>query len=117
MKYLLVVALLIGGYFLFLNKQPAPAAFSGKKHEQLIMYSLTTCGYCKQKAKALEAAGIPYQEYFIDVDQNRREELDKKLTLSGLPAKGYGTPIFDAYGYILPNNPSISTLQSYQNDG
>jgi glutaredoxin len=81
------------------------------------MYSLTTCGYCKQKAKELKAAGIPYIEYYIDEDRKRSDELNEKLTRSGYPPGGYGTPIFDAYGYMLPNNPSVSKILSVKSGG
>ncbi|MEZ5481106.1 MAG: glutaredoxin domain-containing protein [Porticoccaceae bacterium] len=62
-------------------------------HNELIMYSLTTCGYCKQKRRQLEAANIPFTEHFIDVDRQRQKELNEKLARSGHFARGYGTPI------------------------
>jgi len=80
-------------------------------HDQLIMYSLTTCGYCKQKSRELRKENIPFTEYFIDKDTYRKNELSEKLKKAGFKPKSYGTPIFDAYGIMLPNNPDISKLK------
>lgn len=76
------------------------------------MYSLTTCGYCKQKGRELQAAGIAYTEYFIDQDGARRAELNQKLERAGLPPQRYGTPILDVHGRMLPNNPSLAVIKA-----
>ena len=88
------------------------SGYTGVSHQKLIMYSLTTCGYCKQKVKELNSAGIPFTEYFIDKDANKRKELYEKMARAGFPAQGYGTPLFDAYGHMLPNNPSLAKIIS-----
>lgn len=79
-------------------------------HNELIMYSLTTCGFCKRKAKELKERNITFTEYFIDKDKRRRDELNNKLTKAGFKPKRYGTPIFDVHGVMLPNNPSIDKI-------
>lgn len=115
MKYFLAILVAFGAYHWYSNNHGGASRFTGEAHDELIMYSLTTCGYCKQKAKELESEGIPYVEYYIDQDHNRRDELNEKLAKSGYPPKGYGTPIFDAYGHMLPNNPSLSKILSVKN--
>lgn len=84
--------------------------FTGAQHDQLIMYSLTTCGLCVQKKKELMAKKIPFVEYYIDKDPDKKRELWQKLEESGFTSRRIGTPTFDAYGHILPNNPSIETI-------
>lgn len=111
MKYLLLILIGFGAYYWYTNNQE-PKGFTGVSHDRLLMYSLTTCGYCKSKAKELKAAGIKYSEYFIDKNNKKREELDQKLSKSGYPPRSYGTPIFDAYGYMLIGNPSVSEIVS-----
>jgi hypothetical protein len=74
------------------------------------MYSLTTCGYCKIKSMELRSAGIKFIEYYIDKNSKKRDELNQKLSKSGFPPRGYGTPIFDAYGYMLVGNPPVSKV-------
>jgi len=89
----------------------------GEPHNELIMYSLTTCGYCKQKVKELKKENIAFTEYFIDKDKKRMDELNAKLTKAGFKPKSYGTPLFDVHGVILPNNPSMDTIKKYLKDG
>jgi glutaredoxin len=75
----------------------------------IVMYSLTTCGYCNQKRAELRARGIPFVEYFVDNDEARRNELFEKLRAVGHTG-GVGTPTFEVNGKMLPNNPSIETI-------
>ena len=79
---------------------------------ELTMYSLTTCGFCKQKVKDLEKQNIKFKEYFIDKDVEKRKELTAKLDRAGFARKRYGTPIFEANGVMLPNNPKMSLIKS-----
>tara|TARA_R110001606_G_scaffold399222_2_gene582397 strand:- start:52600 stop:52929 length:330 start_codon:yes stop_codon:yes gene_type:complete len=76
------------------------------------MYSLTTCGYCKQKVTELKQQYIAFTEYFIDEDSMIRAELFTKLAKSGYPSGSIGTPTFDVHGSMLPNNPDMSIITS-----
>ena len=114
MRYLIVILVAFGAYHWY-TKTTEVKGYTGVSHEKLIMYSLTTCGFCKQKAKELRSSGIPYTEYFIDKNRQKQQELNDKLAKSGYPPKGYGMPIFDAYGRMLPNNPPVSKVISVKN--
>ncbi len=83
MKKLVVLLLLFGAYKLWSSYQVENPPGQLPAHDQVIMYSLTTCGYCKQKARALDAAGIEHAECFSDVDSGRRNELTAKLQQAG----------------------------------
>jgi glutaredoxin len=109
---LFVLAMAAYGVWDHYRKTESVAAMSGA-HEQVIMYSLTTCGYCKQKRRELTAAGIAFSEYFIDKDAARREELHTKMEHSGLSVRRYGVPILDVHGAMLPNNPSLDTIRRH----
>ena len=113
MKKLIVLLVLIGGYKLWseIEADSPPAQFSA--HDEVIMYSLTTCGYCKQKGRELQAADIAFTEYFIDVDAKRRSELTAKLQQAGFAARTWGTPILDVHGVMLPNNPSVANIREH----
>ena len=76
----------------------------------VVMYSLTTCGYCNAKRAELNARGIPFVEYFIDKEPDRQRELFEKLLVSGYRGGGIGTPTFEVNGKMLPNNPSLDTI-------
>jgi len=79
-------------------------------HNEIIMYSLTTCGYCKRRARELKARNVSFTEYYIDKDKRRLKELNAKLTKAGFKPKSYGTPILDVHGVMLPNNPSMDKI-------
>jgi glutaredoxin len=42
------------------------------KHHQVILYSLSTCGWCKKTKEFLKEQNIEY--YYVDVDLLSREE-------------------------------------------
>lgn len=109
---LFILAMAAYGVWDHYRKTESVAALTGT-HDQVIMYSLTTCGYCKQKRRELQAAGISFTEHFIDKDAERRNELNFKMERSGLPPQRYGTPILDVHGTMLPNNPSLETIRRH----
>lgn len=109
-KLFLIVAAL-GVFYFFNGNEESAEVLRLAGHDEVIMYSLTTCGYCKAKGKELRQAGIAYSEYYIDRDSQRMNELNEKLQQSGLPPKRYGTPILDVKGYMMPNNPSMNKIK------
>jgi glutaredoxin len=92
--------------------QPA-TVLAADGQPSVIMYSLTTCGFCNQKRAQLRAEGIPFVEYFLDQDQERLRELIGKLEAAGMKPGGIGTPSFDVNGKILLNNPSLETIRQH----
>lgn len=56
----------------------------GTLHNEVIMYSLTTCGFCKAKARELRSERIAFKEYYIDKDKQRQDELNDKLQKAGV---------------------------------
>jgi glutaredoxin len=80
---------------------------------RIVMYSLTTCGYCNIKRAELKSQGIPFVEHFIDKDPARKQELFAKLAAAGYKGRGVGTPTFEVNGRMLPNNPSLATIRKH----
>ena len=76
----------------------------------VVMYSLTTCGYCAAKRREFDELGIRYTELFIDADQSARSQLDMRLEQANFARQTYGTPIVDVNGILLPNNPPIEDI-------
>lgn len=103
-----------GAWDQYRKAQPVEAVAGA--HDEVTMYSLTTCGYCKQKRRELESAGIAFTEYFIDTDAEHRDALNRKMEQSGLPPRRYGTPILDVHGTMLPNNPSLETIRQHMDE-
>lgn len=79
----------------------------------LVMYSLTTCGYCAQKRAQFDALGVHYIEVFIDTDEGARLALMTKLDAIGYRDRGVGTPTIEINGTILPNNPSLDEIAQH----
>jgi len=109
-KLLFVLMIAFGAWHWYSQK---PAGHTGEEHDRLIMYSLTTCGYCDQKRRELSAARISFTEYFIDKDRTRQEELHRKLEKAGIPPQVIGTPSFDVHGTMLINNPPMEKIREH----
>lgn len=111
-KFIFILLIGYGAFSWYQQNDRVNNGYSyGEPHNQLIMYSLTTCGYCKLKVKQLKQENIAFTEYFIDVDNNRKEELFAKLEKSGYSSRSIGTPTFDVHGTMLPNNPDMSDIK------
>lgn len=80
---------------------------------ELVMYSLTTCGYCTQKREELQRERVRFTEYFIDKDRVKDEEMMAKLRASGDTRNYITVPVFDVYGYMITNNPSVEVLKEH----
>jgi glutaredoxin len=111
MKKLLLFAIIAFGAWHWTNQKPP--GFTGEAHERVIMYSLTTCGYCDQRRGELLAARIRFVEYYIDKDPARQDELTQKLQKAGIPPQRVGTPTFDVHGYMLINNPPMEKIREH----
>jgi len=111
-KILIVVLVVAIGWALVhgTRQESGPARQGDFANVGVVMYSLTTCGYCNQKRAQLNERGIPFVEYFIDKDPARQRELFEKLIKSGYRGGGIGTPTFEVNGTMLPNNPSLDTI-------
>jgi glutaredoxin len=111
-KFLIFAAILFAAYT-WQKRATAPSTVSSKytSHNEVIMYSLTTCGHCKLMAGELQNANIAFTEKFIDNDANAMAELKQKLADAGLAPRSYGTPIMDVHGTIMPDNPGLAAVR------
>jgi glutaredoxin len=114
MSKLLKLAVIVAGLL-------AAWHFSGGKTEnvaaklapgnEIVMYSLTTCGYCTQKRGQLTAAGIPFTEIFLDRDETQHRRFGELLAANGVPPGGVGTPSFVVNGELMLNNPRMDEIK------
>ncbi len=109
-KVLIGLLIVLAGYSAVKAMRPAGQSY-GERHNEVIMYSLTTCGYCKLMAKNLKEEGIAFSERYIDTDPAAMNELTDKLARAGYEPRGFGTPIMDVHGYMLPDNPSMRSVK------
>ncbi|MBT0960186.1 DUF805 domain-containing protein [Denitromonas iodatirespirans] len=81
--------------------------------DRIVMYSLTTCGYCDLKRAEFDALGVRYREVFIDTDTAAGDAMWAKLRASGWNGGGVGTPTLEVNGVMLPNNPSLERMSQH----
>ena len=113
MRIAILILIALGSYQAWQQFKPDPRLQPIAEHDQVIMYSLTTCGYCVAKKKELDASGIAFTEVYIDRHPAKQQELNNKLAQAGYAARGYGTPILDVKGVMLVNNPAIKKIEEY----
>ncbi|MCB1563901.1 MAG: hypothetical protein KDJ75_10030 [Alphaproteobacteria bacterium] len=63
------------------------------------------------KRRELTAAGIPFEEYFIDKDRVAADKLTRKLIAAGGRGGTIGTPVFEINGQIIQGNPPLRDLR------
>lgn len=111
---LIIGAVYLGARMLAPAETPEPnIADQLAPGNQVIMYSLTTCGYCLRKRRSLTAAGIPFTEYFIDADAVRMKEFDNLLAAKNIPSGNVGVPSFTVNGVLLINNPDMAQIRQH----
>jgi glutaredoxin len=111
----LLAVMAVIAYQIYIDSSYEEIPINSQGDSNVIMYSLTTCGYCKKKREELHKNNISFTEYFIDKDKARQEELNQKLAKAGFQPRGYGVPIFDVYGTMLPNNPPLRKIVKHIN--
>ena len=113
MRFFVFLTAVICGYYAYSQKFSSVPPRLDDSHSDVIMYSLTTCGYCKTLRKELDEEGVSFTEVFIDRNRDAREELSTKLTAAGFKGGRVGTPTLDVKGHMLVNNPSLRKILSY----
>ena len=115
LKYLIIIGTLYYGSRLLLAPDMAEANIAEQlaPSNHVVMYSLTTCGYCAEKRERLTRAGIPFSEYFVDRDASRMAEFNALLTAHNIPGGAVGTPTITVNGRLLVNNPDMATIKQH----
>jgi glutaredoxin len=116
-KIAFILIISFGFYKWYASEHAGTASVVAVHHNDLIMYSLTTCGFCKQRAEDFRNENIRFIEYYIDQDPKRNNELTEKLAKAGFTPQNYGTPILDVHGVMLPNNPSMDKIKKILTNG
>jgi len=80
-------------------------------NNHVVMYSLTTCSYCKTRAADFRRLGIPFKEVMVDKDQALQNRLIEQAKATGVG--GVGMPIIDVNGTLLPNNPPLREIEKH----
>lgn len=100
----------------------ACAAYFGYQHfhkvkmgpdDEIVMYSLSYCKFCKSLSDELNDAGIEFVEYYVDKDKEKNDELTQKLIANKVPGGNIKMPVVDLGVVILPNRPSFAEIETY----
>ena len=89
------------------------AAFAARYdagRDRIVMYSLSTCGFCAEKRRQFDSMSVRYSEYIIDQDAAAEARLNDRLQRAGLGNGAIGTPIIEVNGTLLPNNPGFGEI-------
>ncbi len=73
----------------------------GKDKGKVMLYALSTCGWCKKTKALLNELGVEY--YYTDVDQLSGEEQESVVDLMGKynPATNFPTMVIDETKIII----------------
>ncbi len=110
MRFILLAAGILFGFYTYSQKYATTPLQIEELHSDVIMYSLTTCGYCRTLRAELEEQGVDFTEVFIDKNRQARDDLTMKLQQAGFKAGRIGTPTLDVKGHMLVNNPPLSKI-------
>jgi glutaredoxin len=114
MKKYVVFAIVLFAAYSWQKRATPPSTVVSKfsNHDEIIMYSLTTCGHCKLMAGALQNTNIAFTERFIDTDENAKNEMFQKLKKAGMSSRSVGMPTLDVRGKMMPDNPGLAAVRS-----
>jgi glutaredoxin len=110
-----VLALAVAAAVYFLDPESRNARLDGTlaANNVVVMYSLTTCPYCKKTRAWLTRNNVPFKEYFLDADEARNREFGELLMDKGAPPGGIGTPTLLVNDTLLLNNPSFGEIRRH----
>lgn len=95
------------------GNETGKAAFTQRydaSRDRIVMYSLSTCGFCAEKRRQFDSMGVRYVEHIIDEDPAAEARLNTRLHEAGLGNGAIGTPIIEVNGTLLPNNPGFGEI-------
>ncbi len=95
------------------GNETGKAAFTQRydaSRDRIVMYSLSTCGFCAEKRQQFDSMGVRYVEHIIDEDPVAEARLNARLRDAGLDNGAIGTPIIEVNGTLLPNNPGFGEI-------
>ena len=84
---------------------PEPVHVEGRKSAEIMLYALSTCGWCKKTKVFLNELGVEYD--YIDVDlleHDDREELMKEVSRWN-PSRSFPTLVINGEKSIIGFRP------------
>lgn len=104
--------IIVGGGLLYTNRYQVERAFSGpsaaRSTNEVVLYSTSWCGYCKQARRLLESEGVEFTEFDIESsDEGQSRYMD-------LVGRQVGVPVLDIYGRVIHGYDKASILDALE---
>ena len=77
----------------------------GKKVGDIMLYALSTCGWCRKTKELLQEMGVDYSYEYVDLLQNPRREEVFKIVERWNPSGSFPTVIINNNKCIVGYNP------------
>jgi len=100
-KILLILA--VAFTFQYFYAGSATVQETGVKHEKVILYATSWCGYCQKTREFLAKNNIQYTEYDVEESEDGRKQFDA--------LGGKGVPVIDIRGTVI-HGFSLSKMRS-----
>jgi len=76
-----------------------PAATAGRGDAEVVIYTASWCGYCRQAKAFLREQNVPFVERDIEREPGAREAMQRAMRAAGV--SGRGVPVIDFDGEII----------------
>ena len=107
--FVIAVAVAVG----FALKSHTDVEFIGDRlapDNEVVMFSLTTCSYCRSLRARFNRAGVPFTELFVDESERDKQYFFEVLSRYQAPGGGVGTPSLLVNGILMLNNPDYDDI-------
>jgi glutaredoxin len=111
MKKIIFVLIAIGLFQFWYKRAPDQSIAQpvAAKHESVILYATSWCGYCKKTRQLLSDNNVKYTEYDIETSEEGRKQHEQ--------LGGNGVPVLDIKGTVIhgyDEDGIVSTLKGLQ---
>ena len=113
-KILILVVLLIAGYFLWQKMSQNTTLEPLYDKPYVVVYGRDECGLTQQCLRDLEIAGIKVIYKIVD-DDEVSNELHPRMEKAGLDIRSYGLPVVEVNGQIFIRPELDKILEAYKN--
>jgi len=113
-KILILVVLLIAGYFLWQKMSQNTTLEPLYDKPYVVVYGRDACGLTQQCLRDLEIAGIEVMYKIVD-NREVADEYHPRMAKAGLDTRNYGLPVVEVNGQIFIRPELNKILEAYKN--
>lgn len=88
---------------------------NGRNAGKIMLYALSTCGWCRKTRALLESAGVAYDFVYVDLLQGKEKEDTLNMVKKWNPTASFPTLVINEIGIIGYDEDSIKKeLKKYE---